>query len=116
MQRSMCLPSSAPKLEVRGNLSTVGGTGESLVKGVLIELTAVALSVKPGGRIGSAHIGGDITTTGDNVTAVEVEGDFGSLAVDGTVQASGAGSTGVRLSDDQLDLETLRIDAPNRTA
>lgn len=107
---------SLPKLEVRGSVSTAGGTGESLVKGVLIELAAVALSIKPGGTIGAAHIGGDIVTTGKNVTTIEIGGDFGKLLVDGTVRASGAGSTGVRLSDDQIDLTTLSIDSPDRTA
>jgi hypothetical protein len=72
--------------------------------------------VKPGGIIGTAHIGGDITTSGDNVTAVEIEGDIDHLDVDGTVRSSGADSTGVRLSNGQLDPTTLRIEAPNRTA
>jgi hypothetical protein len=107
---------SLPTLEIRGNLTTAGGTGESLVKGVLIELSAVALSVKPGGNIGKARVGGDIATAGDNVTVVEVEGDFGQLDVDGTVRATGAGSTGVRLSQSQLDISGLRIDAPTPSA
>jgi len=103
---------SLPHLEIRGNLSTSGGTGVSLVSGVLIELAAVALSVKPGGVIGSAHVGGDITTSGDKVNAVEVDGDIDSLVVDGSVRASGANSAAVRMSNHQLDLTTLRIDPP----
>jgi hypothetical protein len=47
-----------PKLTFTGSLSTSGGSGESLVKGVLVPLSTVALSVKPTGHIGSVNIGG----------------------------------------------------------
>jgi len=106
---------SLPTLEVRGHLSTADGTGESLVKGVLVELAAVALSVKHGGVISSAHVGGDISTSGDNVSAIEVDGDVGTLVVDGTVRASGAQSEVVRMSNHQVDLTTLRIDTANHS-
>ncbi|WP_288027157.1 hypothetical protein, partial [Arthrobacter sp.] len=49
-----------PRLTIRGDLRTDGGTGESLVKGVLLPLAAIALSIKPGGRIGTASVGGDV--------------------------------------------------------
>ena len=41
-----------PLLEVAGDISTDGGEGQSLVKGVRVVLKAVALSIKPGGRVG----------------------------------------------------------------
>lgn len=41
-----------PKLTIRGRLSTAGGTGESLIKGVPKSHTAIAPSVKPSGRNG----------------------------------------------------------------
>ncbi|MEU1487524.1 hypothetical protein [Streptomyces sp. NPDC005752] len=53
-----------PQLEVRGDLITSGGLGLSLVQGVQVELAAVALSVKPGGRIGTATVGGRIAPSG----------------------------------------------------
>ena len=106
---------SLPNLEVRGNLSTTGGTGESLVKGELVELAAVALSVKHGGVIGNAHFSGDISTAGDKVITIEIDGEFGTLVVDGTVRASGANSVPVRMSGHQLDLTSLRIDPTTRT-
>ena len=106
---------SLPNLEVRGNLSTTGGTGESLVKGELVELAAVALSVKHGGGIGNAHFSGDISTSGDKVITIEIDGEFGTLVVDGTIRASGANSVPVRMSDHQLDLTSLRIDPTTRT-
>lgn len=105
-----------PQLEVRGALSTVGGEGESLVKGVMVPLAAVALSVKPGGMIGAAHFSGDVSTGGDNVTTIEVEGAVQQLIVDGTVRATGSGAIGVRLTDEQLDPSTLRIEVPRGTA
>ncbi len=37
------------KLVVRRGIETFGGTGPSLVKGVVINLSAIALSIKPGG-------------------------------------------------------------------
>jgi hypothetical protein len=47
-----------PQLEVRGDLTTSGGTGTSLVQGQQVQLSAIALSIKPGGRIDQATIGG----------------------------------------------------------
>ena len=43
-----------PTLEISGDISTEGGEGMSLVRGVQMALKAVALSVKPGGSVGSA--------------------------------------------------------------
>ena len=37
------------RLVVKRGVETFGGTGDSLVKGVLMKLAAIALSVKPGG-------------------------------------------------------------------
>lgn len=104
-----------PELVVTGDVATRGGTGQSLVKGVLVDLAAVALSIKPGGRIGNAHIGGDIATAGDRVTTLEVEGEIGALTVDGVIRAEGADAVGVRQSADQLDTEALRISVPHGT-
>ena len=41
-----------PKLTIGGRLSTAGGTGESLLKGMPQSHSAIGLSVKPSGRIG----------------------------------------------------------------
>ncbi len=37
------------EIKVRRGLETYGGKGESLVKGVVVNLSAIALTVKPGG-------------------------------------------------------------------
>ncbi|WP_234312484.1 hypothetical protein [Streptomyces sp. NRRL F-5065] len=70
-----------PHLEVRGDLTTSGGIGLSLVRGVQVELAAVALSVKPGGRIGTATIGGRIATAGADAVRAGV-GDVDLSGVD----------------------------------
>jgi hypothetical protein len=42
------------EIKVRRGIETFGGKGDSLVKGVVIKLAAIALSVKPGGSIDRA--------------------------------------------------------------
>jgi hypothetical protein len=88
-----------PVLEIRGDLTTEGGEGMSLVKGVQMTLKAVALSVKPGGSIGKATIGGELRTSGADVITLEVEGEIGELEVAGGISARGQGSDPVRLRD-----------------
>ena len=48
------------EIKVRRGLETYGGKGESLVKGVVVNLSAIALSVKPGGSIERAQIPGGL--------------------------------------------------------
>ncbi len=103
-----------PKLTITGSLSTSCGSGESLVKGVLMPLAAVALSVKPTGHIGSVNIGGDVSTEGEGLATVELEGPVDSLVVAGKIIAGGTGSTAVRLvGQSGPDLGGLRLEAPN---
>jgi hypothetical protein len=45
------------EIKVRRGLETYGGKGESLVKGVVVNLSAIALSVKPGGSIERVQLG-----------------------------------------------------------
>jgi hypothetical protein len=69
-----------PVLEIAGDLTTDGGAGLSLVKGVQVRLKAIALSVQAGGRI---------RTTGDDVLTVEIEGRLDDLQVAGGISAEG---------------------------
>ena len=85
-----------PELLIRGDLRTEGGTGESLVKGVLLPLSAIALSIKPGGRIGRVEIGGEVRTEGAGVPAMDLEGELGSITVGGAVTAAAGKSDVVR--------------------
>jgi hypothetical protein len=87
-----------PRLTIRKDLSTQGGEGLSLVKGVQTALKAIALSIKPGGAVGELHVGGAITTSGDGVVAVEVADSVGLWDVHGGIVATGKGADGVHYS------------------
>lgn len=86
-----------PVLEIKGDLSTEGGEGMSLVKGVQMTLKAVALSVKPGGSVGRVTIGGGLRTSGADVVTLEVEGEIDEIEIAGGISAAGRGSDAVHL-------------------
>jgi hypothetical protein len=74
-------------LLVTGDITTTGGRGLSLVKGVQVELEAVALSVKSGGSIQDIRIGGTVSTRGADVPAIENDGEIGAFSA-GAVDAA----------------------------
>lgn len=76
---------------VRRGIETFGGTGQSLVKGVVMTLSAIPLSVKPGGVADVIDIRGGLVAHGDGVVPLEVDGTIGSLTVAGGVRTSDAG-------------------------
>lgn len=96
-------------LSVRGDVTTSGGEGLSLVKGVQMPLQAIALSIKSGGRVDSIDIGGKLLTSGDDVATLEVEGKVERLAVAGGIEATGKGSDGAIVTGDGLDLSGVAI-------
>ncbi|GAA4401328.1 hypothetical protein [Tsukamurella soli] len=98
-------------LEITGDLTTTGGEGMSLVKGVQMPLQAIALSVKPGGELASITVGGRISTAGGGVPAVEVGGPVGALAVAGGIHADGAGAHAVVASVDVPGLAGIAVTA-----
>jgi hypothetical protein len=61
----------------------------SLVRGEQVQLQAIAVSVKPEGRIERLEVGGDIRTSGDDVVSLELSGTLDHLNVDGRVAAEG---------------------------
>ncbi len=89
-----------PSLTIKHDLSTEGGEGLSLVKGVQVRLKAIALSIKPGGALGRLEVGGAISTSGDDVVTVELADTVGSWHVGGGVRATGKGSDGVHHTGD----------------
>jgi hypothetical protein len=101
-----------PILEIEGDLTTDGGEGQSLVKGVQIALKAIALSVKPGGQIDSLSVGGQVRTTGDNVISVEIDGDIGDLVIAGGITADGEQSDGVHVRGHVPGLDGISVEAP----
>lgn len=94
-------------LAVSGDVTTSGGEGLSLVKGVQIVLKAVALSVKPGGEVGRITIGGRLATSGDQVNTVEIEGRLDRLEVAGGISATGAGSDAVHVTGEVPGLDAI---------
>jgi hypothetical protein len=103
-----------PLVEIRGDLKTSGGRGQSLVKGVLTVLPATALSIQPGGSIGRVAVGGRLETAGDDVVTLDVEGDLGEIAVSGGIGALGAGSEAVQASAEIAGLDTVQINTRSK--
>lgn len=60
-------------LIVHGDVTTHGGEGQSLVKGKVSTLKAIALSVQDGGEADNITIEGNLQTLGDEVTTLEVK-------------------------------------------
>ncbi|MGH7035792.1 MAG: hypothetical protein ACREFL_18835 [Stellaceae bacterium] len=79
------------RLAVRRGIETFGGTGPSLVKGVVVKLSAIGLSIKPGGSAREIEIGGGIKTNGAGVPPIEQHGAIESLRVVGGFIAAGGG-------------------------
>jgi hypothetical protein len=66
---------------VRRGIETHGGTGDSLVKGLVVKLPAVALSIKPGGSARRVLITGGLITHGVGITPLELHGTVDSLQI-----------------------------------
>ena len=77
------------RLVVHRGVETFGATGDSLVKGVVVKLAAVALSVKPGGSADSVEVRGGLTTHGAGVVPLELHGAIEALSVVGGLVAAG---------------------------
>jgi hypothetical protein len=100
-------------LKVSGDVSTAGGEGMSLVKGVQINLKAIALSVKEGGTVRSIEIGGQLSTRGDHVTTLDIQGRVEHIAVAGGIHAKGKGSDAAQVSGIVPGLEAIRLTKAN---
>ncbi len=86
-------------LTVDGDVTTSGGEGTSLVKGVQMKLKAVGVSIKPGADMARLTIGGTVSTEGAGLASVEVlEGATVRELSIGAVEAHGEGSERVMLS------------------
>lgn len=79
------------RLVVRRGIETFGGTGPSLVKGVVISLSAIALSIKPGGSAREIDISGGVKTNGPGVAPIEQHGSIDVLRISGGFAAAGSG-------------------------
>ncbi|HTV48568.1 MAG TPA: hypothetical protein VMG59_09005 [Phycisphaerae bacterium] len=76
-------------ITVLRGIETFGGTGESLVKGVVTKLSAIALSMKPGGSVRKLDIAGGLTTHGPGIAPLELHGNVELLHITGGTSALG---------------------------
>jgi hypothetical protein len=79
------------RLVVRRGIETFGGTGQSLVKGVVMSLSAIGLSIKPGGSAREIDISGGIKTNGAGISPIEQHGTIEALRIVGGCVAAGGG-------------------------
>jgi len=79
------------RLVVHRGIETFGGTGPSLVKGVVIPLSAIALSIKPGGSAREIEINGGVKTNGSGISPIEQHGAIDSFRVTGGFVTAGGG-------------------------
>lgn len=85
-------------ITIDGNVTTHGTVGETLVKGVIMQLPADAISVKPGGVVERLVVGGNLETHGAGVTTYAVEGGkVEAIDVRGEVVAHGQKSEAIRI-------------------
>jgi hypothetical protein len=79
------------QIKVHRGIETYGGTGDSLVKGVVVKLSAIALSVKPGASARSISIAGGLITHGAGIIPLELHGTVDSLQITEGLTAAGGG-------------------------
>ena len=75
------------RIKIRRGIETHGGTGDSLVKGVVVQLAAIPLSIKPGGSIQQLVIGGGLFSHGPGIDPVQMHGTIASLQLSGGMSA-----------------------------
>jgi hypothetical protein len=83
------------QITVRRGIETYGGIGDSLVKGVVVKLPAVALSIKPGGSARKIDVAGGVITHGPDIDPFELHGAVESLQVTGGFVARGGSDKGI---------------------
>jgi hypothetical protein len=79
------------QIKVRRGIETFGGAGKSLVKGVVVELSAIALSVRPGSSARKIDVAGGAITHGNGVAPLELHGAIETLRVSDGLAAAGGG-------------------------
>lgn len=82
-------------ITVRRGLETFGGVGPSLVKGVVVELPATALSIKPGGSARRIRIRGGLAAHGRGIEPLQFHGSVGSFEVSDGFAAPRDGFEGI---------------------
>jgi hypothetical protein len=79
------------EIKVRRGIETYGATGKSLVKGVVTTLSAIGLSIRPGGSVRRLTIGGGLTAHGAGINPLELHGVVETLEISGGIASLGGG-------------------------
>lgn len=79
------------RIAVRRGLETHGGIGSSLVKGVVMQLPATALSIKPGGSAREIRIEGGLMSHGAGIEPLELHGSVETFSVSGSLGPASSG-------------------------
>ena len=79
------------RIKVRRGVETFGGAGDSLVKGVVVKLLAIALSVKPGGSARKVDVAGGLITHGAGINPLELQGAIECLRIAERFASAGDG-------------------------
>jgi hypothetical protein len=79
------------EIKVRRGIETYGATGKSLVKGVVTTLSAIGLSIKPGGTVRRLAVSGGLTAHGAGINALELHGEVETLEIAGGIAGLGGG-------------------------
>jgi pimeloyl-ACP methyl ester carboxylesterase len=69
----------------------IAGAGDSLVKGVVVKLLAIALSVKPGGSARKVDVAGGLITHGAGINPLELQGAIECLRIADGFASAGDG-------------------------
>jgi hypothetical protein len=103
-------------LTVHRGIETFGGAGDSLVRGVIMTLSAHALSVQPGGRVEQLDVRGGLRGAGAGVTTVDIRGEVADARVAGGIVATGPGSDALHVASGTLRLNDTEITAADGVA
>ena len=79
------------RILVRRGVETFGGVGASLVKGVVTQLPAVPLSIKPGGTASEIVVEGGLISRAPGIEPFELHGTIEAFRVTGGFGPTGAG-------------------------
>jgi hypothetical protein len=104
------------RLRVNGGIVTSGGAGDTLVRGAITRLSAHALSILPGGHVDSIEVGGDLTSAGADVAAVDVRGEVATISVVGGIRATGGGADALRVDGGRVSLHGTEVHARDGAA
>jgi hypothetical protein len=105
-----------PVLDIADSVTTLGGSGMSLVRGRQTQLSAAAVSILKEGRIGRLTAGGSLSTHGDQVVTLEVAGSLDSFNVQHGITATGVASDAVRLTGHAPGFDHVAVTASHGEA